>query len=340
MIDPTYIDNDIFCTKTPFDPTLFPAGSAKFLDRNYNILPFLCDLLKYANDETVSPVLQEPTDLDITPFTDFTGLSAVGDPRVPLGEVMEATFIYFLPRMITQTEVLQAGGTQVIDNVICNSDGVPIKQSQTIPILLSLDLSGKKPYQYGALTVPPVSATFEDLMMRIEPDEIKKYVNDYIYNAKKEHITFFVQFINDYFLTKGWVPTLLGYNTPPLFLIKLTKDDKIVYIKYHTDVQNETGCALGINSILTHFGTTNIDNRAMIIALGSEIQDYKKLMQDPDKAQKWYDYLTTTTIATLADNWSNLFTNTSAATAYMARMDQLYVPVTSAVDITCAPNIY
>lgn len=341
MSDPNFIDEDVFCKKTPFDPTLFPVGSARFLDRDFNILPFLCDLLKYANDETVSPVLVEPPEFDITPYTDFTGLTSVGDPRVSLGETLEATFVHFLPRMITQTEVSQAGGTQVIDNVICNADGVAIIDSQTIPILLSLDLTGNKPYQYGALKVPPVSASFEELMRRIEPDEIRDYVTNYVSDAKKEHVTYFVQFINNYFLVNGWTPTLIAYEKPPIFLVKLNKGEKQVYIKYFTDVKNEVGCGLGLSTITTHFGTTNLENRAMAMALGNDIPNYKKLLEDPDSGEQWYNYLTNVNMSTVTENWANLITNPTSAAAYIARMDALYVPVTSAIEVNCAnPHTY
>jgi hypothetical protein len=334
------IDEDIYCIKKPFDSTLFPVGSANFMNRGYNILPFLCNLLQYANDETVSPVIVEPPEFDITPFTDFTGLTAVGDPRVSLGETMSATFINFLPRMIAQTEVMQSGGTQVIENIICNADGIPIKESRTIPVLLSLDLTGEKPYQYGALTVPPISATIDELLTPINPTEVTDYVNNYIYSIKKDHITYFSQFLQTYFLSNGWVASLIAYNTPPMFLVKLDKNNKTVYIKYYTDVQNEVACTIGATSILTHFGTSNVENRAMIIAIGNEIPDYKYLIQAPDKAEEWYQYLINNTMASVDESYASLFTNTNTATAYIAKMDALNVPIVSAVQVNCNINTY
>jgi hypothetical protein len=334
------IDEDIYCSKQPFDSTLFPIGSANFMARNKNILPFLCNLLQYANDETVSPVIVEAPEFDITPFTDFTGLTAVGDPRVSLGETMSATFINFLPRMIAQTEVMQSGGTQVIENIICNADGIPIKESRTIPVLLSLDLTGQKPYQYGALTIPPLSATIEDLMKPINPTEVTDYVNNYVYSLKKDHITYFSQFLQTYFLNNGWEASLISYNMPSVFLVKLDKDTQTIYIKYYTDVQNEVACTIGATSILTHFGTSNVENRAMIIAIGNQIPDYKYLIENPDKGEQWYQYLIDNTMASVDQNFSNLFTNTNAATAYIAKMDALNVPVVSAVDVNCNISTY
>ena len=334
------IDQDIYCSKQPFDSTLFPVGSSQYFNRGFNILPFLCNLLQYANDETVSPILVEPTEFDITPFTDFTGLTAVGDPRVSLGDTLSATFVNFLPRMIVQTEVMQSGGTQVIDNIICNADGVPIKESKTVPILLSLDLTGQKPYQYGALLVPPVSSTFEDLMKPLNPTEVTDFVNNYVYAAKKDHITYFSEFLNKYFISDGWTTSLISYKTPAVFLVKLDKGTKSIYIKYYTDVQNEIACTIGATTILTYLGSSNVENRAMIIAIGNDIPDYKYLMQHSNKSDEWYDYLINNTMASVDDNYTKIFSDPTLANEYIAKMTALNSPVISSVKVDCSLNTY
>jgi hypothetical protein len=334
------IDEDIYCSKQPFDSTLFPVGSANFMDRNYNILPFLCNLLQHANDESVSPVIVEAPEFDITPFTDFSGLTAVGDPRVSLGETMEATYINFLPRMITQTEVMQAGGTQVIDNIICNYDGVPIKESKTIPILLSLDLTGQKSYQYGAITVPPISATFEDLMKPINPEEVNSFVNDYILKAKKYHADDFIKFINSYFLVNNWTLSLVAFQTPPLFLLKLehyTNDivDNTIYIKYYEDIKDYIGCNLGIDTIQTYINNSGLTTNAMVIAIGNTIPNYKYLMENLDKADEWYQYLLNSTITTVQNHYTDVFSTPEKAAAYMQSYNTVTAPVLSSVDVQC-----
>jgi hypothetical protein len=314
-------------------------------NRNYNILPFLCNLLQYATDENFDPVIVEPPVFDITPFTDFTGLTAVGDPRVSLGEAMSATFIEFLPRMITQTEVLQAGGTQVIDSIICTADGQPIKQSQTVPILLSLDLTGKKPYQYGALTVPPTNATLEQLMKPIDPQEVIDYTKTYIDKAKSIHADDFVKFVNAYFLqsTRLWKPELIAFQTPPLFLVKLNEYEdssyktikNTVYIKYYYDVKDYVGCNIGVDSIQTYITSTAIDNNAMVIAIGVEIPNYQYLMQNLTKADEWYEYLINNTFTNTLSSYKNLFDNTDAANAYMQEYLKMTTPVMSSIDVNC-----
>jgi hypothetical protein len=313
-----YIDEDIFCTTSPLDSTLFPVGSTKFLDRTYNVLPFLCDLLKYANDETISPVLVEPPEFDITPFTDYTGLTGVGDPRASLGDTMQATFINFLPRMIAQTEVFQSGGTQVVENVICDAEGQPIKTSSTIPALLSLDLTGKKPYQYGSLSIPPITQTIEELLRPIEPQEVIDYVTEYVKSSKQEQVIYFARFITEYFLVNGWAPTLIAYEQPPVFLIKLTKDNNVTYIKYFPDVKHQVGCALGIRSIETYIGNTSLDDRGMVAAMGNEIPNYKFLMlESPEKTRAWYEYLITFNVSNINNNYTTMLTNSAKALEYI-----------------------
>jgi hypothetical protein len=44
--------------------------------------------------------------------------------------------------MITQVEVKAAGGSQVINNYICDPDGNPIKESMTIPVLTTVGTGG------------------------------------------------------------------------------------------------------------------------------------------------------------------------------------------------------
>jgi hypothetical protein len=343
------IDQDIFCrtlSSTPLDPTLFPIGSARLLNRNRDILPFLCNLLQYATDENLDPVIVEPPVFDISPYTDFTGLTGVGDPRVSLGETMSATFINFLPRMITQTEVMQAGGTQVIDNIICTADGMPIRESQTVPILLSLDLTGKKSYKYGALTVPPISSTFEQLMKPINPQEITDFTSEYVKNARAHHADQFINFINTYFTNKSptWQTSLVAFKYPPLFMVKLDKYTDTtfktlsgsVYIKYYYDVKDYIGCNLGINSIQTYISSTGINTNAMVMAIGMEIPDYDYLMNNFNEAQAWYEHLSNTSFSSLLQDYTNIFSDFNKASAYVASHISTTTPIISSIDVNCS----
>jgi hypothetical protein len=298
------------------NPSLFPVGTANQLDINYNILPFLCDLLKATTDNNVSPILTEPpAPFDISPFTDFTALTGVGDPRISLGETMTQTYVHFLPRVITQTEVRQAGGTQVIDNYICNGDGVPIKKTITGPILLSLDLTGQKPYKYGSITVPPISSTYEDLMKIVYTEEVIDFVKGYVSGAKIIHADYFVNFIKTYF--SDWAINGLDVFQITMFItVNLKKGDDIIYLKYYYDVYNKVACLLGLeqlNFYIKHTTPTSLNQAA---AYNSVIPDYKKLMQNPTDALKFKDLILNNYKVTPDDIYTNILSNSAKTIAY------------------------
>lgn len=288
------INKDPYCNSPLLNPSLFPVGSATFLDPNYNILPYLCQLLQVANDETVNPVLVEPPEFDITPFTDFSGLDSVGDPRVSLGLTISATLIYFLPRMITQTELLQSGGSQIIDNYICDQDGKPIKESKILPALLSLDLSGNKPFKYGALEIPPITVALEDLLKPITPEEVTGFVSNYVQNSRANNSKYFIRFLNTWFLADSrWKASLHAYLEGSFFFVKLEFYDnpnssnyqKSLYIKYFEDQKHELGCALNLNEIIYHKGDL-FGNTALSKAMSAPIFDYKTVMSLPLSEQQ------------------------------------------------------
>jgi hypothetical protein len=300
---------DPSCNTTEYpNKSLYPIGSAQHLDPNYNILPFLCDLLTMATDPNATGLLTDPvTPFDITPFTDYSALSAVGDPRVSLGETMTQTFIHFLPRMITQTEVRQNGGSQVIDNYICTADGTPIKLSETSNALLSLDLTGQKAYQYGAITVPPVSATMEELMKPIDPAEVINFVKDYVSSARDANASDFVSYIKKYFPT--YSTQVDAYKTPLSLMVTLTNNTNTIYLKYYIDVAIKVGCLLG-GSINQHSTLSNVPNQAMAFSMASPIPNYTSFLSDKKAADDYYLYIINN-FTNRGMDYSNLFLSMS-----------------------------
>jgi hypothetical protein len=306
------ITQDVFCKSPLLDPSLFPSGSANFLNPNFNILPYLCQLLKVANDETIDPILVEPPQFDITPFTDFSGLASVGDPRASLGLALSTTFINFLPRIITQTELLQSGGSQIIDNYICDQDGNPIKESKVLPSLLSLDLSGNKPFKYGALDIPPINVALEELLRPITPEEIKQFVLNFVKGSRGSVSKYLITFLNTWFLFDDrWKPSLHVYLQGGFFFIKLEfyenlnlKDyQKSLYLKYHEDQKDEIGCALNLESVIYHKGSI-FGNTALSKAMGAPIFDYKDIVSKPLNEQKeFYDILINSFVTLKAEEY-------------------------------------
>lgn len=313
------VATDPNCNTSKLNSAFFPVGSAQHLDINFKILPFLCDLLKATTDDSVSPLLTEPpTPFDLTPYTDFTELNQIGDPRVSLGETMTQTYINFLPRVIAQTEVRQNGGTQVVDGYICNSDGVPIKKSESINAILSLDLNGKNSYQYGAITVPPISATFEELMKPLESQEIIDFVNTFVNDTKNLYSEYFVDFIKKYF--PNWTPTVNAYQESKFIIVELKLKDQTVYLKYYFDSANRVACLLGLDKINYYLGNQTPNNMALAIATGSIIPNYKELMSDTNKANDFLKTINSTYLSTPEKQYTSILSNSATAISYFNEM--------------------
>jgi hypothetical protein len=330
-INPNLVDPSCITTS---NSSFYPIGSAQHLDPNYNILPFLCDLLKMSTDPNATGLLTDPIpQFDITPFTDFSPLSAVGDPRVSLGDVMTQTYINFLPRVITQTEVRQAGGTQVINNYICTADGTPIKQTQTSNALLSLDLTGQKAYKYGAITVPPVSASFEDLMKPIHPDEIKNFVKNYVASSRHSNANDFATFIKNYF--PNYSIQVDVYKSPYCTLVTLGDSNSTnnVYLKYYADVAINVGCLLGVNSVNQHIGTSSSLNHTMAISMASTIPDYALFAKDSSLAKDWYIYIMNNFVDNGQNDYTNLFTNlfTSLSAGSISQINSVFASASASL---------
>lgn len=118
---------DEFCQKEIINTSFFQQNSSKILEPNFNLESFLCEVVKLAKFENISPVLAETGLKFPTQSTNFHGLSSVGDPRASLGLTLSAAYTNFMPRNIVYTETLKYGARQVINNVVCDMDGNPIK---------------------------------------------------------------------------------------------------------------------------------------------------------------------------------------------------------------------
>jgi hypothetical protein len=291
------LDKDILCKSPLWNPSNFPTGSANFLNPNYNILPFLCDILKVANDETVDPVIVEPPEFDLTPFTNFIGLLEVGDPRVSLGLTLSATWLHFLPRVITQTEVRQAGGVQVINNVVCDSEGMPVRKGTTQNVELSLDLSGRKEYKFGALTVPPSAWNIDDLLKRFTPEDVKDFVSTFVQTEKEKHATQFTDFISKWFLSNPqWKVSLSFYKMTRNYFVVLdlrnasNVSTQRIYLKYYDDVMLKVAKNLNVKNIDV-YNNMPFGNVGIMKGFSEQTFDYKKIMATEKSQKDHYDYI-------------------------------------------------
>jgi hypothetical protein len=152
---------------------------------------WLDEVAKYSTEEDFDPILLPKktangyVNEDGSPYTEFdylkavpgfNTLSAVGDKRYSLGHMVSAAFDKYLPKILLYTEIAQAGGCQVINDYICDSDGNPIQR---------------------------VSSNCPDGDLNIDPNEVISFVLD-TYNKKKiEDIQSFVEFIRKNYINTG-----------------------------------------------------------------------------------------------------------------------------------------
>lgn len=215
------------------DTSKFPKFGAQsgFID-------WLNEISKSADIKDFNPILkpkQTPDGYvndDGTPYTqfdytqtipDFSVLSAIGDPRFSLGHMLSAAIDEFVPRIELYTEVLQAGGCQIIDEYICNADGVPIKRTIS--------------------KCPESLKTLEPL----QPQEVVDFVTNK-YNEKiNEDILAFTDNVKKEYIDNGYVVRLItikgmDYN----FFAEAKKGKETKYLKYYSTDKEEVSRVLNI----------------------------------------------------------------------------------------------
>jgi hypothetical protein len=289
-------DQDPICKPTSsssttgsFNTSLIPAASS-FSDPTFNILPFLCELLKAASDETVDPVLVPPKEYDQSQHVNFSALTGIGDRRFSDGAILSAAFINFLPRIITQMEVGRSGGSQIINNYICDSDGNPIKQSSTLPIMTSVGNGGVNILGYDI----PKGLDTTQLMKPVSRQDVFTFVQNYIIQQSQLHADAFIKYLQRHYNpSQGWRYSLHAFKNPPFFYVEIdhmTKGniDYSVYLKYYDNVQDYVAKKLAdINFINSNAAIdlrigSKFDNNAVCKAFLTPIPNYTKLLNDED----------------------------------------------------------
>lgn len=240
--------------------SLFPSATATGGFRDW-----LNEIVKTAGIEDFDPVIRPIktpngyVNEDGTPYKefdymqtipDFSLLSGVGDYRYSLGHMVSSAMQVYLPRILLYTEVAQAGGSQVIENYICDADGVPIKQ---------LD------YTYPPDTVLDI----------IKPEEVIDFVFSKYNSKKQEDVKSFYDYINDNFLKNGYTLELCQVDKFPYFIfLRLKKDDQTKYIKYHYD--DRTELSVLFNKPIIYLPQKDATDSDLIEALQSNIPLYNK----------------------------------------------------------------
>lgn len=200
----------------------------------FDLKPYLCQLMKNSTNPNVDPLIRQEKQGDFDYENHLNGyyqqLSAMkGDGRVDFGQVWTAVGAEFLPRAYTQIEIAQAGGCQVIDRYICNADGVKIKEAS------STCFEGDK-------FLKPITA-----------QEIGDFVNTFIFVKRQEHAQGFVDYLNREYKSKGWNLTSYYYSQTYFYYIEASRTAvppasgiEKKYFKYYHDQRNFVANALNI----------------------------------------------------------------------------------------------
>lgn len=191
----------------PTYPSLSALPAAKsgwnILER-FDATPYLCQLLKLANVPNIDPVvrIENENGFDYEHYLDsfYAQLSSMrSDPRVSFGDVWTQVSTVFLPRSLTQIEIAQAGGCQVINNYICNADGVKIKEASS------------------------TCKEGEEFLKPITSEEITNFVTNYIQERYNYYSDGFVEYINKNYRNQGWTIKLIFYSRIYFFYVEASK---------------------------------------------------------------------------------------------------------------------
>lgn len=219
-IPATYADLSASIALSGWDPLENPDYSA-----------YLCQLLKNASNPNSDPLirLEDNYQFDyenyLNPF--YEQLSAFGDTRVNFYEVWTEISNTILPRAITQIEIAQAGGCQVIEGFICNEDGIALKKASTN-------------CREGEEFLKPVTQT-----------EIINTVTTFIQNKQNLHSDAFVKYIQKTYIDKGWEVNLIYYSKMYMFYVEAIRNkgknnETREYKKYYQDSKSYVSNKLNI----------------------------------------------------------------------------------------------
>lgn len=233
--------------------------------QRFDMRPYLCQLVKNATNPNVDPVIriEKQGDFDYENYLNpyYAQLSAMrSDGRVDFYSVWSAVQTEFFPRVLTQIEIAQAGGCQIIDRYICNADGVKIKEASTTCL-------------EGSQYLTPVST-----------QEVTNFVNSYILTERQNHADGFVAYLRQEYKNQGWTLKSYFYSRTYFYYVEAKKGTEIKYFRYYYDQREYVASKLNIPLIQNDTLDLNIDSspdsiNAFVEALTiPEIPDYRTLL--------------------------------------------------------------
>ena len=237
----------------------------------FDPIPFFCQLLKVANLPEIEPVvsMQKEDGFDYENYleTYFVQLTAIGDNRVNFYDTWKEISTEYLPKIITQVELAQTGGCQVINGYICNSDGIPI-------------IEASNTCKEGEEYTKPV--LYEDVIEKTK---------NFIQKKKDEHADYFIQYVSKKYInnpTEKWNVALIFYPNMYSFITELSSykngSNVMEYIKYYWDSKDYVSEKLKINITQRYtfpFNTENYQNGIkMFENFSAPIPNFKDLVNN------------------------------------------------------------
>jgi hypothetical protein len=179
------------------------------------MIPYLCQLLKVADIADVDPavIIQNEENFDFNTYLDtfYKQLSSMDEGRVNFYEVWQELSTTIVPRALTQIELAQSGGCQIIDGFICNSDGVKIKEKTS------------------------VCDENSDYRSPITYDQITNTVTTFMDRKKNDHADDLIEHIKTNYINNGWSIELIYLKNFYSFFIRAIKNKHAQFFRYFLD---------------------------------------------------------------------------------------------------------
>lgn len=233
------IDKTCSTEKINFDNFYQNLSNLNFDINEYK--PFLCEILNISTIEDLDSIFYSDVPINYElKYLNFDSLSATGDPRISLGEILSSVYFEFADLAATQIEIIRSGGCQILDNYICDSQGNKKKKIEKIC-----------PDNYK--------------LEPIKSEDIQNKTLEYIERGIKKHANNFIDYLKSLdFNMELWV-----YKNFPIFYIRFEKNQKISYFKYFFDAKDYISEKLNIDIKIRN--NNNIDNLLMLNVLNSNI---------------------------------------------------------------------
>jgi len=208
---------------------------------NFNAKQFINDVAAAAGDDNWDGwVRNEEVVIPEYPL-DPSLFANSGDQRHSLGKALKSAYDEFLPRINAYTEVVEAGGCQIINEYICDSDGNPIIKAS--PNCMQVANTVTAQTNNGAINVNI-----------LKPQEVVDFVNKDYQNSVKLQADSFINYIKTNYINQNWFVKLCDMKEINTFYVQATAANKdYVYLKYYYDQKDNIAKGLNLELNVLQF---------------------------------------------------------------------------------------